>query len=199
MASQGYDVWLGNFRGNTYSRSHASLNPDEYIGNFWCFTLDELALIDLPTMIDFVINRTGAKTINYVGHSLGATGVLMLLATVPEYNEKLKSVNLFAPSQQLDHSYSKVIKPFYYSQRLFEYFKCTESLRHNTYRGPISDYICSHNSYLRLFCDYGSNSVLGNSFNQINDVKDFQKIILKISHNSLNIKMIDICLFYYYL
>lgn len=177
LASEGYDVWLGNFRGNSYSRSHASLNPDEYIGNFWSFTNDELGLIDLPTMIDFVIYLTGARSINYVGHSLGSTAALMLLSTVPEYNQKLKSVNLFAPAQQLDHSQSAVITPFYYTHRVLEYFKCTEFMRHWESSGPVSDYICSGNSYFRRFCDYGSGSVVGNSVNQVNDVMFFLKIL----------------------
>lgn len=173
MASQGYDVYLGNFRGNTYSRNHTSLNPNEYIGNFWCFTLDELALLDLPAMIDFVMKRTGVKQINYVGHSVGSIAAMMLLATIPEYNRKLKSVNLFAPSQRLDHSHSSVITPIYYSWIFLQFFKCTEFMGHWQSSGAIIDYLCGENSYFSGYCDYGSGSVVGNSVNQVNEVNAF--------------------------
>ena len=35
MSDAGYDVWLGNYRGNTYSRRHEHLDPDEY--DYWRF------------------------------------------------------------------------------------------------------------------------------------------------------------------
>ena len=43
LADKGYDVWLGNFRGNRYSRQHVKLNPDED-DQFWNFSIDELKI-----------------------------------------------------------------------------------------------------------------------------------------------------------
>lgn len=50
---------MGNARGNAYSRSHVSLNPDDSSEkmDFFDFSWEEIALIDLPAMIDFALGN----------------------------------------------------------------------------------------------------------------------------------------------
>jgi len=69
LADAGYDVWLGNTRGNTYGRRHTKLNPKDPL--FWDFSFDELIADDLPSMINYVRAKSGQDKIFYIGHSQG--------------------------------------------------------------------------------------------------------------------------------
>ncbi len=53
-ADAGYDVWLGNIRGNKYSRQHISLDPNRSNGQFWDFSFEQNGKIDLHDMIKHV-------------------------------------------------------------------------------------------------------------------------------------------------
>jgi len=70
LADAGYDVWIGNSRGNRYSRAHVKYNP-QHDEAFWDFSWDEMANIDLPSMIYYILNVTQQTQIGYVGHSQG--------------------------------------------------------------------------------------------------------------------------------
>ncbi|XP_070528841.1 lipase member K-like isoform X2 [Cardiocondyla obscurior] len=96
LADEGYDIWLGNVRGSSYCRSHVKLSPQSK--DFWQFSFHEVGTIDLPTMIDYVLNYTMQKTVIYIGHSMGTTELFVLLSTKPEYNKKIKLGILFAPA-----------------------------------------------------------------------------------------------------
>ena len=53
FADAGFDVWMGNFRGNTYSGY--KINSKLSKNRFWDFSWDEMALEDLPAMIDYAL------------------------------------------------------------------------------------------------------------------------------------------------
>ena len=79
LADAGYDVWLGNYRGNTYSRNHTFLNPDALLNHkFWDFTWDEMAKYDIPSMVEKVLEVTGEEEIFYAGHSMGTTAFMAM-------------------------------------------------------------------------------------------------------------------------
>jgi lysosomal acid lipase/cholesteryl ester hydrolase len=50
LAERGYDVWMGNARGNKYSQSHLTKNPKN--ADFWQFSINEFAMLDMPDTID---------------------------------------------------------------------------------------------------------------------------------------------------
>lgn len=57
LADIGYDVWLGNSRGNTYSRRHVKLSNED--PKFWDFSWHEMALFDISAEIDYVFGIKG--------------------------------------------------------------------------------------------------------------------------------------------
>lgn len=69
LANAGYDIWLGNSRGNKHSRKHIKYNPDKDAA-FWEFSFQHMADFDLPTVFKYVNNATKQKLI-YIGHSQG--------------------------------------------------------------------------------------------------------------------------------
>ncbi|XP_063627340.1 lipase 1-like [Cydia splendana] len=107
LANTGYDVWAGNTRGNKYGRRHVKLNPDTDPA-FWNYTFHEHGVYDLAAITDYILNATGEKSIQSIGHSEGTTNHFVLGSQRPEYNDKFRLFIALAPVAFLSNLISPV-------------------------------------------------------------------------------------------
>ncbi|XP_061051518.1 gastric triacylglycerol lipase isoform X3 [Eubalaena glacialis] len=124
LADAGYDVWLGNSRGNTWARTNLFYSPDS--AEFWAFSFDEMAKYDLPSTINFILNKTGQKKLHYVGHSQGTTIGFIAFSTNPTLAQKIKAFYALAPVATVKYTKSQLnklalIPPFLFKSRLDVY------------------------------------------------------------------------------
>ena len=95
LVDAGFDVWLGNVRGNFYSRNHTTLNPDEKA--FWWWTLDEMARHDLNATTLYILQHTGQLQLSYVGHSQGTAIMFAALASYADIAARVRFFGALAP------------------------------------------------------------------------------------------------------
>ena len=90
LVNQGYDVWLGNNRGNKYSKKSTRLSPTST--EFWNFSMDQFAFHDIPDTIHYILDTTSQPSLSYIGFSQGTAQAFATLSIHPNLNDK---VNLF--------------------------------------------------------------------------------------------------------
>ncbi|KAK3916016.1 Lipase 1 [Frankliniella fusca] len=103
----GYDVWLGNARGNGVAVGHVRLKPSQR--QFWDFGLHEHAELDIPAMIDYILHVTGQPSLSYAGISMGSTNLLMLAAVRPEYDKFINGAFLMGPVSDISQHNNSVL------------------------------------------------------------------------------------------
>ncbi|GLJ59125.1 hypothetical protein SUGI_1493270 [Cryptomeria japonica] len=101
LANHGFDVWLMSMRGTDWSLKHETLSAKD--PEFWDYCLDDFALVDVPTVIDYVLRKTGSKKVGYIGHSQATFSIFGLLATIPSYADIVEPVIAVAPVAFFDH------------------------------------------------------------------------------------------------
>ncbi|XP_063837023.1 lipase 3-like [Ostrinia nubilalis] len=109
LASNCYDVWAVNSRGNRYSRKHITLDPDKDIA-FWNYSFDEIGMFDVPAAIDYILKVTNRPRVFYAGHSQGTTDFFAMASLRPEYNQKVQLSLQLAPVAWMTNIYSPILR-----------------------------------------------------------------------------------------
>ncbi|XP_046599064.1 uncharacterized protein LOC107221024 [Neodiprion lecontei] len=137
LADAGYDVWLGNARGNTHSKNHTTIKNLNG-RRFWRFDWHEIGVHDLPAMIDYVLDTTHEKQVVYMGHSQGTTAFYVMAAERPEYNDKIKVMfslapvaymsNLFSPMLRIAATFTNTLETFFNIFGMYEFMPSSDLL-----------------------------------------------------------------------
>ncbi|QIW95238.1 hypothetical protein AMS68_000756 [Peltaster fructicola] len=96
LVDQGYDVWLGNNRGNKYCRKSLHHRPTDTA--FWDFSMDQFAFYDIPDSINYVLATTHQTSLSYIGFSQGTAQAFAALSIHPALNEKVDVFIALAPA-----------------------------------------------------------------------------------------------------
>ncbi|XP_011498380.1 PREDICTED: lipase 1-like isoform X1 [Ceratosolen solmsi marchali] len=153
LADMGYDVWLGNNRGNIYSRNHTTMDPTHRY--FWDFSYHELGIHDLPSSIDYILARTGRRSLFYVGHSQGTTQFLVMASQKPQYNGKIALATGLAPAAftgYLRGPITQLTKLTYFGVWVGENFGYPELESRSRWGKFISRLFCQSAAPTQIFC-----------------------------------------------
>ncbi|KAJ8707871.1 hypothetical protein PYW07_011548 [Mythimna separata] len=166
LADAGYDVWMGNARGNKHSRKHFILQPSE--AAFWDFSWHEIGVYDLPAMIDYILNKTDETSLKYIGHSQGTTSFFVMASERPEYNEKIALMVALSPVAYMSNVQSPIVRLMspgtFILHRLSKSLGLYEFLPDNNLirtlkllicgTGPVSEILCSNTLFLMSGYDF---------------------------------------------
>ncbi|KAF7321423.1 Triacylglycerol lipase [Mycena kentingensis (nom. inval.)] len=96
LAEAGFDVWLGNNRGNKYSKKSIHHGPNST--KFWDYSIDDFAWHDIPDSISYILDCCQAKTLSYIGFSQGTAQAFAALSIHPQLNQKVNVFIALAPA-----------------------------------------------------------------------------------------------------
>jgi pimeloyl-ACP methyl ester carboxylesterase len=169
FADAGFDVWIGNFRGTTYSKTHATLSPKDH--EYWQFSWDEMAQYDLPALIEKALEISGAAQIYYVGHSMGTMTGFAKFAQDQVLAKKIKQFYALGPVLSMKHVQGpvKYAAPFTKSLKFItSILGVDEFLPNNKLQEMWAKYVCP-NPLTDLICKNVLLMISGPNTHQINE------------------------------
>ncbi|PSN48959.1 Lipase 3 [Blattella germanica] len=213
LADGGYDVWLGNSRGNTYSKNNTFIQTDW--SEFWDYSWHDIGTDDLPTMIDYILEETSTESIYFIGYPQGTTAFYVMGSERPEYNQKIKVMISLAPLAFVSNLYCGSMKLVSIGGDMFKVV--TNILGATEFQPPgnvmLGQVFCNFQAHTRAVCgkfrkfdfggenefEYGSDKVPEYSLEKVtvpialiyspNDCMSAVKDVEKLSENLPNVIM----------
>nr|XP_050849521.1 lipase 3-like [Vespula vulgaris] len=169
LADHGYDVWLGNYRGNIYSKAHKYLSTSD--SKFWEFSVHEHGIYDIPAMISY-ITRLTKNNVTYIGHSMGSTGFYIMSILRPNIASRVQLMFSLAPVAYMNHLNSpiNIITPITSNlSMMLHYFGEGEVFPLNNAVMFFSRYFCNSGAIAHKVCSIVLNMLSGFDKSQFND------------------------------
>jgi lysosomal acid lipase/cholesteryl ester hydrolase len=146
FADAGFDVWLGNFRGTKYGLKHDFWSPTTHF--FWQFSLTDMALRDLPAMLQIVQEQAKYQTgdkFYFIGHSTGATAAFILFSQQPKLAKQITQFYAIAPLVQMQRVQGplKFAAPFAnFANVVSDFYGVDEFVPNKELRESWATYVC---------------------------------------------------------
>ena len=106
----GYEVWMGNNRGNKYSTAHLYHAPKS--NKFWDFSIDEFACFDIPNSIEFVLDFCKVEKLICVGFSQGSAQMFASFSLNEKLNDKVSHFIAIAPAMTPKRLHNRIADTF---------------------------------------------------------------------------------------
>ncbi|XP_072931538.1 lipase 3-like [Epargyreus clarus] len=179
LANAGRDVWMGNARCNSFAKENVKISSSdsEYCNNSW----DEIGRLDLPAMIDYVLETTGQDNLTYIGHSQGTTAFFVMCSELLDYDKKINFMVALSAVAWMKHVISPLIRiasPFNNLLLLGKALGISTVPPRNVTKA-VSLALCGNSFLASIICSNANFVLCGFDYPQI----DYERVPVIFNHN----------------